>query len=414
MIRRPTVAAIEVLKGMQQARFRATGTPLPEQSVESMVDAFEKTHLANYTHIPMSRRQQILTDFADTVSSKLMSTPSKFEDPIVYGDVEEIAALVVAASRELGFADVADRVVLGTLDSGQLSATTYYLASSNEYLLTVSLGLWVAARQLASVVTNAAQDVLRVGVRSMESYTASVEARIALNPSIVGHFYRILYFWAIEGRTMPETTSYEAELQAFGVNLHRSLKAFTIAHEYGHILHRHYEVDWEALIAEVPLVGTTMNPYGREQEADTTALSLLRQMEDDPNPQIMACAGASMYFVSTEIMSRVIGILKYGDEDVQELSATHPQGVARWHSLTSQMAEDDRSVLEAVLVEVTLRMLWNKVKPAFLQLHSKQTKVAAAWQSQAPIGGRLDPTELNSFMTRNLGSRGWTRSIPRR
>ena len=382
----PSQLAKQFLTDLQQGRHKTTGGSLPIVD-PTLRRASYKTFLdENRLDLTPAQKRRQLAGYLRHVAAQAAAVPSKYEDPVVYDDLTEIGKAVDTATRTCGYPDLRDQILLGTLDSGRLTATTYYLAGTDEYILTVNLGLWTVARQLAWTVTQAIKDVVRGDFLDDSNVGAAIRMRLVLEPSIQAHFYRILSEWAIEGRAHPHATVYEEVDKAFGISLHRSLKAFTVAHEYGHIVLGHHH--FEKLAADVPLVAM-IGPTVKERMADEVALRVLQQLEDAEHLTARPWAGAAAYFVSTEIFSRVIGIMKYGDEDVEELSNTHPQPALRWSDLRKKMIVFDRAAREAMTVEVALRLLWEHARPAILQLRAEGIRVARVWQSEARTGGRV-------------------------
>jgi hypothetical protein len=380
--------ANQVLASLQKGRFRKTGAPLPIQDPDVRRDSFRTFLQDNRADLSVAAKLEALEGYHELALKQAAILPSKYEDPIVYGDLQEIGDAVAEASRECGYPDLRDSVLLGTLDSGRLTATTYYLAATGEYVLTVNLRLWTVARQVAWAITQAAQLLVRDDFPEDSVTGASVQFRLAVEPSIQVRFRRLLQEWVTGGMAYPHAMIYDEPDKQFGTALQRSMKAFTVAHEYGHIVSGHYQVDFEELAAKVPMVAMA----GRgvlETRADAIALEILQQMHSSNPTTTLPWAGAAAYFVSSDIFSRVVGIMKYGDEEVAELSKTHPQPAERRSELFGEIEELDRPVREAMAVEVALRLLWNQTRPEIERLRAANAAIAPVWQSEAPTGGRV-------------------------
>lgn len=380
--------AKQFLESLQQGRHRVTGLPVPLQDPRERQQAYSHFLDAEFPDLAPDRRRAALDGYYELAVSQAATLESRYEDPIVYENLLTVASAVHGAARGCGYAEP-DGVLLGTLDSGRVTATTYYLSSTNEYILTVNLGLWTIARQLAWIVAQAAQQVVRSNFPSDSLHEggvgAAIRLRLAMDPSIAIRFSRLLYEWSVQGMPYPHASAMGTLETEFGTALQNSMKAFTIAHEYGHIVLGHYRGQGEVAMGAQ---GVGLDPSVKELQADDVAFRILQKMHRDEPSSTLEWAGAAAYFVSTEILSRTLGILKYGDEDTVEPSKTHPQPERRWGVLKGEIEELDLPVRQAATVETALRILWEQSRSDVQELRDNGVAVAPVWQSEAPTGGR--------------------------
>lgn len=403
-------AAEIFLSGLQRKRLQETGMPAPPQDRDEVKDDMRRYIAENRGDLPKSKQDELLAKYVQNWGDEHKGMPSTIEDPIVYQNIRETADAVQEIALKLGFPHVRDQVILGTLDSGRISATTYYLARAEKYVLTVNIGLWVVTRQLAWIITQAIAEILPIlpsmaqaalrGEKSNLDIGSKVWFQLYMNPMLQTKFEMVLLQWAIRGRVHPAPTAYSEKLLDFGRTLQHSIKAFTLAHEHAHIYLGHYRRGEVGGARNLYDPRAQSNEY-KEYEADESALYILQGMSATQLPPTFDYAGAAAYFTISDILSRVLGILKYDDENVEELSESHPQPLKRWSHLQHTMGNQDLNWHIALAVEVALRIMWKEARPAIQEARNSGASVATVWQSQAPIGGRLiepylPPPNLNS------------------
>lgn len=222
---------------------------------------------------------------------------------------------------------------------------------------------------------------------SFRTTTEDIEYVLSRNPYAQELLYKTLYAWLFKGipRAVGSGPPPAEYVPALSLLISLS-ERFVIAHEYGHAL-------FEKL-ASIDAVPRDLASQQKEYVADTLAflLEVESASELDLLPPNIALMGGLFALSATDLISKALDIVRFGEVRKDLGSETHPPTQQRIEVLKQlyrqqvgiegelgQSKTIDPGMKGALVASDTLNLLWNRIQHRFLEAHRKGIKLHSIW-----------------------------------
>jgi hypothetical protein len=348
--------------------------------------------------------------------------PTRFEDIPAYINLLILADQIEEGARQgPGPVDLI-RPIFGTIPGGGVNALI--LRDGAEYIVAFSAGLFsfaeLMARSVARTVqsTSASEDILpsATAVYGFSTNAEALEESIKRDSEGAKCFAEALLSYVRWGRpdssAMPKLDPVEDSLASI---LYRHFLQFVIAHEYGHLFHKHLS-DQDAVGEPQSGIGarTVMWNWQKEAEADVAGCGLMfaaATATPDNLPAVLM--GIEVFLTCHEALDRALSLLCVGDED-HWVAGRHPPARTRRAFLHSHLISrsddllggpDAEAQMRAGLQQATwlsrlLEIFWAQTRPYLWQMYELGLDPSPIFKRVSDAKHPNDPAMLGEL--RNL------------
>lgn len=402
-------AARKKLEELQWKAYSNIGV-FPKQYSEKELEAADResderllASAAAFPHTPedIEKLRQDLAEGRKYLKS--LQLPTKYQDRRAYETLMTIANQIERKAAEFHTAHPTlpsaipnvSQIVFGTLPTGQVDALTYEINPEEKnrdrkvFLVVFESGLFQFAEILSDCIANALPPADPKGaLLGLDMNREAVERYLDLQPNLVRDFSNALQVYLLHGGPSLSNPYPERELveprATFATMLERGALVFALGHEYGHVLFRQnvLTVDprlpqgWsEEYFADGWGMTISMMATGRRTTLETTIL------------------GARFFLLCFDLIERGISMIETGT-DVYRAKTNHPPADRRlekfsryiltalknyWGLQPESLTEFNAMISQSEQLDVVFEVLWERIKPQLLQLHSQGAKVAPSW-----------------------------------
>jgi hypothetical protein len=238
----------------------------------------------------------------------------------------------------MGGQSIPENVAIGTGYFGEINAfASAPVRGSTFQAILLDDGLFVFINSLAKIVSSLlAKRSEGSGIFSFSGEKASILEALEVRSDLNYQFVDLIATYFITGHArFSERFSILQEDNLLADILRSTAETFIVAHEYGHILHRHLDGSnvREKSIAKEMKVDTWVINWAKEFQADEFAMLQVIRLNHhlkDLEAEI-SYIGIPFFFTSIEILYRIIG---------QEFSETHPSPDQRIQHLEQCLYND--------------------------------------------------------------------------
>jgi hypothetical protein len=382
--------ARQLLTALQERAYASAGRapnvydgPFGARAAAQMV----ATHFGDRT--PEEQRR-IRDQITRTAAESVRQAPSRYEDPLMYSILVELASSIETAAAQTGMT-VPHRPVLGSLPHGQVNALTILVPGTSEHIVLFESQMFLFASLLSKAVARAFPLTSRDGEwLSFSAQQADIERRIDSDPSVLRRFTEVVLAYAMTGR--PGDAPQYVEDSPHGLiagHLREALELFVLGHEYGHVIGGHLTTATRTA-ALLPGEDTEALDYSwrQEHEADVygAMLAVSAMMRVKRLDGALSYWGSDLFFSAMDVMDRAVSLLRTGDERRQTLGSHPPADQRRAYLRRSmrQVLGDEaggRLVGMGELVERVVAALWTRTRPAVLDARARGGEAARTWRT---------------------------------
>jgi hypothetical protein len=340
--------------------------------------------------------------------------PTPFESSAWYPLAMMLAQDVESTARARALALPVEPLI-GSVPSGMVNASTYYLPQTGEYLIVFAAGLFLFLNLMAKVAADVAVAAAQATTPGRALDHAQLP-RILADKRFHDRFFDALYNHVVLGRAsaaqqylLPEPAN------SLATSLRHTMELFIVAHEYGHIIQGHltkvpqqpkpettrsgefvYQPEWlEELAAddcatEIVLhdvVAKGGNPHNAVASIHLVLFCL--ELVDRAVNALMAPANRTAQImdslISTLGHSAVPAIFSEGERP----GDSHPAAASRRFKQRARFGEfldsrlaDEGNEMGTDLV-VMLDYLWHAARPRWIEMRESGVKPCALWDPRA-------------------------------
>jgi hypothetical protein len=341
------------------------------------------------------------------------SPPTRFEELSRYVNILLIARQLEESAQNSSDGPVLTRPIFGTVPLGGVSALT--MLEGTEYIVAFSSGLFSFAKLMGRCVaktlqyTGVSQGLLPQAPEQpfygFSLNTDDIRESLRRDPASGKSFTEAVLSYVRSGR--PDT-SHLPELdpvrEFFASIVYRYFLEFVVAHEYGHIFHKHLMDQRTSGIPEgTTTARTIMWNWKQEGEADVAACGLMfARARTRPIDLASALMGIDLFLSCYETLDRAVSVLTVGDEEFLAITAGHPpartrRGFIYYHLLSraheflegaNAEAQMRSALKEAFKLSQVVDVLWEQAHPYLWRLYEVGSK-------PAPIFKQVSDSQLS-------------------
>ena len=324
---------------------------------------------------PPSDAERAIADYAARYGS--VTPPTPYEDPNLYAILLEMSDDIEAALKAKNLL-TPTRLVLGTLPTNTLAASSIALPATHEHIVLFESGLFDFAFRMSKIAALVFPPI-DAGT-GWFSKDVDLDRGVEEHPEVLDELQATLYAYLVQGdpRRAPSPTIADRHVMT-AATLLRSLELFVLGHEYGHIVASHSDD-----VGPNPSADATIRyDWDDEYGADSVGVSLMTAVMDDFP---LAFWGAVHWFSCQEVFDRCRAILANGAYDPKVVSPTHPPNLARSRQLRVVARElragpeTERAIRLADQVDSFWSRLWQVSEPYWVEMYQQGKRPAAIWQ----------------------------------
>jgi len=393
-------SAATFLEKYQLSRYDAIGKQPPNVSLYRQGISDIAKQLARSQGIRSRRKIRKMTaDHLREFEEQRSRCPSKYEDPIAYERMSELAGEIQRVSEE-NLKDCPRWPLIGTAPGGQINAMTISLHGGDERVILFEDSLMIFDLLFTKAVALAfprdaverAERLIADGADAVDiarDERGAIMWEISHNPAPIHRFLQLIQSYAVQG-DMSRTQQYVPEiLRAHTANLLReSMRIFIFGHEFGHIVAGHFD-DSDTSVRKLQGWDAEELEYawGQEYDADLWGVHLaglaLDVRHQDP---VFGAVGADLFFGAMDIMDRAVSTLRHGAPREATIGS-HPPSTERRRYLRTRVVPDlysPRDARRAQLLmasnEFIVEQLWDAVQPRFIELRDAGITASPQWR----------------------------------
>jgi hypothetical protein len=404
--RRWSAYARNLLSDWQRAEWARIGATPPDDSHYQEL----ASHLARlYGHEPDTEpHKQLAAQFLAMYREAHARMPTAYESASWY----ELATSLVADVEEAIHGRSAPLLVqplFGSVPSGMVNATTFYIPDTDEYLIVFSAGLFLYLNLMAKVAADAAIVVAARTPRG-KSLDDSRLPEILDQPRFHERFFDAMYCHVAAGNAgLAQQYLLDGAAQRLAEQLRNTMELFVVAHEYGHILEGHL-----TQLPQGPGASRTSSgelvyqpEWLEELAADDRATELVLALtaSGQVHPHV-AVAGIHLLLFSLELVDRAVNLLMSPHDRTAAImdalvamapfthegerpGDTHPSPASRRfkqrsriHELLGANLADEGNEMGSDLVAI-FQHLWATSRPRWLALRDRGVRPCPLWDPRA-------------------------------
>src|SRR6185436_20046635 len=413
------------LEEWQKQAYQTLGLSVPaSRDLEPLIESYVKERASQLSPNPRADETEAYSRPKIEEVRKLLkeAPPTRFEDTSNYINILLVARRLEERARKGPEPVELIRPIFGTIPGGVVNALA--LPDGSEYIVAFSTGLFSFAELMARSVartlqrTSASKDIVPLAppVYEFSTNEEAIEESIRHDSEGARCFAEALLSYVRWGRpdtsAMPKLDPAEDILASM---LHRRFLQFVIAHEYGHLFHKHLS-DQEAIAQPQGGIGARaiMWNWQKEAEADVAACGLMFAAAIDTADDLpVVLMGIEVFLTCYEALDRALSLLCVGDED-HWVAGGHPPARTRraflHRHLISRSQEflggpDAEARMRAALQQASwlsrlLEIFWAQTRPYLWHLYEIGLDPSPIFKPASDVKNPNDPAMLGE--QRNL------------
>ena len=330
---------------------------------------------------------------------KAKSLPTKFENPIIYGILENLQSLTENAIntffKEDSFQQVKERVIIGTLPTGEINARAILTPNKNHYLIIFDSEIFNFANLLSKSIAYAMKPELAMGMMVLSMNIPDIEERLAEDESVLRRFSEPIISFILTGRVLTAPYILKHPFSMMAKKLLDSMELFVMGHEYSHMILGHLNENNLCASALPSLQKNTEfhKSWIQEFEADIKGVQIMSAACQSQGYHFLeSFLGVDFFFICSMLLERGINVLKTGEDelwkfDETEFSSTHPPILFRLNYIHQALKNKfDAKIYEGIMnmnrnIIGVVETLWEiALLPRLKELHKQGVKPNMIWE----------------------------------
>lgn len=267
--------------------------------------------------------------------------PTEFDSPAWHMVAAGLCNRVEEAADSLGI-EIPERPLFGTLPIGRLNA--FALRSKRRVLTLFNVGLFDVLNAVSKLVSLVFPIESATGERAAFAVgSEQFSEQLLSKPGIKHRFVELFRAYVVDGDVSfsPRYRLGKDRLHLQQILLHSS-EVFVVAHEYGHVIHRHLSgAKAQATALAEKEVSELRYDWLQEYEADARGFELMIEAMRSYDVYIPASVvGAGLFFATSQMLERIVHGLQSGSFELGEPNtrSSHPPPLARQLHLEDSLA----------------------------------------------------------------------------
>lgn len=330
--------------------------------------------------------------------------PSKYQDPVTYYILSLRIKRISDAANYLDLTDT-PHVYYGTVPLGRINAVIDQAQNvENEVVIVFHNGVFNFGNVVSKIVARVLD--VRIGKQGqfqLDLAIPELRKNIQADPTIVTDLAEFLIVYAkyaepgmAHSDVLPKVTG------TFSQNLYEAYELFLVGHEYGHVIAEHLSAGaGEKAYLGAEDVSEIIFEQKQELQADAIGLMLTERAIGNENGGLSrALAGATLSFVSEQIICESLSMLSTGTTSRYPENLSHPPPLVRLENLRKIVAYKQDEIATNALeisfaIEGAIDEAWLVVKQRLLRSYQDPNgpRLDQVWYDQGFAEACSDPRE---------------------
>ncbi|NOX84043.1 MAG: hypothetical protein GXP06_13875 [Alphaproteobacteria bacterium] len=265
-----------------------------------------------------------------------------------------------------------DGVVFGAFPCYGVNAFQAQVMTTEASIIAVSNQFIPFCNQVSKAMAKTLRHIPRGNFTQVVNDPKEVDVRLKEEPYLAACWALLFSHYAVDGWT-PRNLGWGAFSiieTSTRVRILEAIETFAIAHEYGHHVAKHGQINSSAATSDL---------FEIEYEADLFARGITMRFGTEatpPNPYASSGACAVMLFGFIELIDRTKAILSKGGADLIQKPCSHPlmdariQNIEKLDANIPPQVQAQFSVMRSCFREI-IEIVWRHIEPAIIEVAGK-------------------------------------------